>query len=236
MTQGIIITIDGPAGAGKSTLGQFLARALGYLYLDSGALYRAVAWQGRRLGLDLEDGRALQAMLAEFQPRATSDDRGFHLWVGGQEITGELRTPQVSRDASRVAVQPVVRQWVNDWLRGFADRRGVVAEGRDLGSVVFPDAQVKFYLEAALEVRAGRRRQEWEAQGGAPALETVAQELAGRDRRDETRAEAPLQVPQGAFRIDTSRLGPEEVGRQCLARIQKIIESGRWEYKPSKPV
>jgi cytidylate kinase len=236
LAQDIIITIDGPAGSGKSTLGRFLAQALGYRYLDSGALYRAVAREARRQGLDLDDGEALRAFLPGFQPQANSDAQGFHLWVDGREITGELRTPEVSRDASRVATQTVVRQWVTGWLRAFADAQGVVAEGRDLGSVVFPDAQVKFYLDAALAVRAERRRQEWQDQGAAPALEKVAAEIAGRDHQDQTRAEAPLKIPAGAIRIDTSKLGPQEVARHCLARIQEVLQTGRWENKPSKPV
>jgi cytidylate kinase len=236
LAQGIIITIDGPAGSGKSTVGRFLAQALGYPYLDSGALYRAVAREARRQGLDLDDGAALAKFLVKFLPRATSDARGFHLWVDGREITGELRTPEVSRDASRVAIQTVVRQWVTGWLRAWADAQGVVAEGRDLGSVVFPDAQVKFYLDAALQVRAERRRQEWQDHGSAPALEKVAAEIAGRDHQDQTRAEAPLKIPDGAIRIDTSKLGPEEVGKQCLAIIQEVLGTGRWENKPSKPV
>jgi cytidylate kinase len=233
---GIVITIDGPAGAGKSTLGRFLARQLGFRYLDSGALYRAVAWRAGRLGLDFTDTAALRAMLEDFQPKVSSDFRGFRLFIDGTEVTQELRTPGVSRDASRVATLPEVRQWVTDWLRDWADGQKVVAEGRDLGTVVFPGAQVKFYLDAALGVRAARRRQDWTSEAAAPALDNIAVHLAERDRQDESRAEAPLRVPPGAIRIDTTNLSPEEVGRQCLASIREALGSGLEEDKPSKPV
>ena len=128
MGQSIIITIDGPAGAGKSTLGRRLAQALGYRYVDSGALYRAVAWQARETGLDPADSAAVARLLAHFQPHIASDAQGFHLSVDGREITQGLRTPEVSQDASRVAAQPQVRQWVSDILQSLVQDGGVVAE------------------------------------------------------------------------------------------------------------
>lgn len=220
-----IITIDGPAGAGKSTVARTLAGVLGYLYLDSGALYRAVAWQARREGLDLGNDQAWEDFLASFQPRVTAADSGFRLFVDGREVGSELRTPEVSRESSRVAVIPAVRRWVTSFLRRLAAAENVVAEGRDMGSVVFPEADVKFYLDADLTVRAFRRRREQGGAAGDGGLEATKSELAQRDRQDETRAASPLSVPQGAMRLDTTWLGPNEVVQQCLDRIRKVLGS-----------
>jgi cytidylate kinase len=226
-----IITIDGPAGAGKSTVGRRLAQSLGFLYLDSGALYRAVALKARQSGLDLSASRALSEFLAGFQPEVSSDARGFHLLIEGVEVTDDLRSAPVSRDASRVAVLPGVRRWVKEHLRHLARDGGVVAEGRDQGTVVFPEARWKFYLDAALRTRAARRRREWQRDGDPPPLEAIMAEMASRDRQDATRREAPLTVPEGAIVIDTTDLNIEDVVKQCLARI-----SGQLDHKPSKPV
>jgi len=215
-----IITIDGPAGAGKSTVGRLLAQSLGYLYLDSGAFYRAVAWAAARKGLDLTDAAVLDEFLAGFAPAATADARGFHLWLDGREVTRELRAPQVSRDASLVAVLPGVRRWVKERLRALARDRGVVAEGRDQGTAVFPEAQFKFYLDADLKTRARRRLKDWQRDGDPPPLTEIMAQLAARDRQDESRGEAPLTVPPGAIRIDTTALSVQEVVQQCLARIR----------------
>lgn len=231
-----IITIDGPAGAGKSTVGRLLAQSLGYLYLDSGSLYRAVAWQSSRQGVDVDDPAALSDFLADFQPEVTADARGFHLVIDGQEVSRELRAPGVSRTASQVAVLPAVRRWVRERLRHLARNGGVVAEGRDQGSAVFPEAQVKFYLDAALATRAARHRQDWRGDGPPPSLEEMMAEMAARDRQDESRAEAPLCVPQGAILIDTTDLSIAEVLAQCLARIRNSLDPGRLASKPSKPV
>ena len=201
-------------------MGRLLAQSLGYLYLDSGAFYRAVAWQAARQGLDLEDAPALEEFLAGFQPQVTADARGFHLWIEGVEVTRELRAPQVSRDASWVATVPAVRRWVKERLRDLAQIGGVVAEGRDQGTAVFPEAECKFYLDAALKTRAQRRLQDWQRDGDPPSLEEVMAQLAARDRQDESRGEAPLAVPPGAIRIDTTEMSVEEVVKQCLARIR----------------
>uniref|UniRef100_A0A7C5ALZ7 Cytidylate kinase n=1 Tax=Desulfobacca acetoxidans TaxID=60893 RepID=A0A7C5ALZ7_9BACT len=226
MGKSIIITIDGPAGAGKSTVGLRLAQILGYRYVDSGALYRAVAWQAQTQGLDPGDREALCRLIAEFQPQITLNDQGFHLIVAGREITRELRTPEVSRGASRVAATPEVRTWVTRILRSLAAEADLVAEGRDLGSVVFPEAQVKLYLDADLAIRASRRQKEWQRDGGAMSLSGAISELATRDRQDQNRTLAPLTVPHGAYIVDTTHLTPDEVVEACLSRIREVLEGG----------
>jgi len=219
-----VITIDGPAGAGKSTVGRLLARNLGYLYIDSGSFYRAVAWQARRSGMDLKDLKALSAFLQGFQPRVTSDGQGFHLVINDREIKEELRQPWVSRAASEVAALPEVRRWVKERLRQLAQNGGVVTEGRDQGTVVFPDALCKFYLTADLATRARRRLQDYQKDGDPPPLEEVMKELAARDRQDETRNEAPLRVPEDAEVIDTTSLSIDEVVTECLARVRELLD------------
>jgi len=221
-----IITIDGPAGAGKSTVGRRLAQSLGYLYLDSGALYRAVAWQASRLGVNLDDPEAVARFLAGFCPEIKADSAGFRLFMDGREVTGELRADEVGGQASRVAKIHAVRLWVNAQLRRLADRRGVVAEGRDQGTVVFPDAGCKFYLDASEETRAARRLLELERLGQDVALAAIRADLAARDSQDKSRAEAPLTVPPGAWVIDTTNLGIDEVVKQCLARIEMAATNG----------
>jgi cytidylate kinase len=222
-----IITIDGPAGAGKSTVGRLLAQSLGYLYLDSGALYRAVAYQAQRLGLDLERPETLKDFLAGFAPDVIADSRGFHLVIDGVEVSEELRSPAVTQGSSRVAAEPLVRQWVKERLRHLAKNRGVVAEGRDQGTVVFPGAPHKFYLSAALATRAARRLREWQGEGEPPSLAQTMAEIAARDLRDETRDEAPLCVPEDACVIDTTDLSIEEVLQECLAVIKDLGEKAK---------
>ncbi|MFI5331040.1 MAG: (d)CMP kinase [Desulfobaccales bacterium] len=230
MGKGAIITIDGPAGAGKSTVGRRLAQSLHYLYLDSGSLYRAVAWQAGRLGLALDDAGALAAMLPGFKPELRADGAGFHLLVDGREVREEIRTPSVSRGSSLVAKLPAVRQWVTEHLRWLARNGSAVADGRDQGTAVFPEAEFKFYLDAALSTRALRRQKDWQPNAGAqcapytdpPSLEEIMLEVAARDHQDETREAAPLTVPPGAIVIDTTDLTVEQVVERCLAVIKGV--------------
>lgn len=234
MAKQTIITIDGPAGAGKSTVGRRLARSLNYLYLDSGSLYRAVAWQARRLGLEINDPGALGRLLPGLKPELRTDASGFHLFIDGREVTGELRTPEVSRAASLVAKLPAVRQWVKGHLRQLARHGGVVAEGRDQGTVVFPKAGFKFYLDATLSTRALRRQRDWQGDQDPPSLEEIRCDLAARDRQDQAREEAPLRVPPGAMVIDTTELTVDRVVELCLQEIGAKT-AGAVERRSGKP-
>jgi cytidylate kinase len=215
-----IVTIDGPAGAGKSTVGRLLAQSLGFLYLDSGALYRAVALKAGQSGLDLGASAALEAFLPGFKPELQADGAGFRLFIDGVEVSAALRTPEVSRGASVVAKLPAVRQWVKEHLRWLARNGGVVAEGRDQGTAVFPEARWKFYLDAALSTRARRRQKDWRGGEDPPSLEETRRELAARDRQDATRDAAPLRVPEGAKVIDTTELTVEQVVARCLQEME----------------
>jgi len=218
-----LITIDGPAGAGKSTVARGLARALGFRYLDSGAFYRAVALEALSRGLDPEDEAGVAGILAHLSVEAGEDADGFFLKLNGRRLARELRTPEVSDASSRVARLAAVRRWVTQSLRRLAGAGGVVAEGRDLGTVVFPEADLKFYLDADLTVRAARRQREQAGLGAAPDLEATLVALAARDTQDRTRAEAPLRVPPGAILIDTTRLTPEEAVARCLAEAARSL-------------
>jgi len=221
-----VITIDGPAGAGKSTAAREVARRLGFAYLDSGALYRAIAVAARRAGLAADDPSALAGLPSLVRLEARTDARGFGVLLDGSEIGEELRAPEVSELASRLATLPVVRNWVGELLRRAAGDRPCVAEGRDMGSRVFPDAALKIYLTASLEARARRREGQLDETGASNRVEAVREAIAQRDARDRTREISPLRVPSGAARIDNTRLTPERQARlivrlyRCRGRLR----------------
>lgn len=217
--RGLIIAIDGPAGAGKSTVAKLLAARLGYLYLDTGALYRAVAWKVRQRGLNPEDRAAVAALLPATTVEMTGVDGTMRVMVDGRDVTGELRTPEVTACASVVSLIPAVREWLLPIQRAIGAAGAVVAEGRDIGTKVFPAAQVKFFLEADAEVRAVRRHQELVAAGRPVALDETREALSTRDSRDRTREVAPLVPAPDARHIDTSATPPEQVVDRMMAVI-----------------
>lgn len=218
-----IITIDGPAGAGKSSLARRLAARLSFLYLESGALYRGLAWVALdRLGPAWTPQEFL-SLLPQITLRLAVSDSGLRLYNGGQEITGQLRQPLVTEGSSRVAVLRPVRQWVRERLREVAAGCSVVAEGRDMGTKVFPEAQVKIFLEASLEARARRRWLELRSQGSAVSEAEVLAAVAARDRRDRERQEDPLRPAPEARIIDTTAYTLEQVEELCYQLIRPYL-------------
>jgi cytidylate kinase len=219
----IRVAIDGPCGSGKSTIGKRVAQALGFVYIDSGAMYRAVARQALAAGVPLEDEAAVvdvaRGLTIEFIP----GKEGQHLMVNGEDVTGAIRTPEVAQGASRVSAIPGVRRVLVRRQKEMGEAGGVVMDGRDIGTVVFPDAEVKIYLDASLGERARRRYLE-DRQRGVPAdLGATEKEVAERDRRDMTRADSPLRQADDAVRLDTTGMAVEEVARRVLEIVRDKV-------------
>ncbi len=196
------IAIDGPAGAGKSTIARKAAEKLGIVYVDTGAIYRAIAYAMRVKGIELSDVKAVEAALPEIVISMDWIDDVQHMYFGDIDVTGEIRTPEISSCASVVAAIPAVRQFLLDMQRDVAKKRSVIMDGRDIGTVVLPDAAVKIYLFASVEVRAKRR---WLEMQHVP-FEQVLRDVAERDERDMNREVAPLRPADDAVLLDTSEL------------------------------
>ncbi len=215
-----VVTIDGPSAAGKSTVAREVASRLGFLYVDTGALYRALALKLQRRGGSADDEGAVGALLAETGLDLSGSPSEAHVWLDGEDVSGQIRTPLVSELSSRLAALPPVRRWLVRIQRSLRERGPVVGEGRDLGTVVFPDAEVKIYLDADLETRARRRARELELRGLPTSLEQVREQMERRDLRDRTRADSPLRAAEGAAVIESSGLDVRQVVERVLAAVQ----------------
>jgi len=226
-----VVTIDGPAGAGKSTVSRALAERLGFIYLDTGALYRAVALAAAddaALAARVDAADDTAALAGEIEEHLARLARGLalafsangtRLAIGARDVTSAIRTPEISQRASRISALPAVRAALLDLQRRIGAAGGVVAEGRDVGSVVFPDAEVKIFLTADVAERARRRAAELRARGREADEAEVRREIELRDARDAERAAAPLVCPPGALVVDSSRLSADEV----VARMAEAV-------------
>jgi cytidylate kinase len=217
----LIIAIDGPSGAGKSTLAKRLAKELGFVYLDSGAIYRALALKVLRQGVDLADDTRLAELVGSTEIDLQEKDGRLKVLLDGMDVAAEIRTPEVSQMASKVSALKIVRERLLDLQRDIARRGSVVAEGRDIGTVVFPDAEVKIFLHASAEERARRRCAELRAAGRTADLAETLREMAERDKRDSERDLAPLRMADDALRIDSSTVGADELAIRVLSEIRK---------------
>jgi len=215
-----IIAIDGPAGSGKSTVSRLLAARLGYLYLDTGAMYRAVALQAKRKNIDLKDTEKISRLCLDLDLHFRSLDGATRLFLGAEDISAAIRSPDMDMLSSVISTIKEVREAMTLLQRKMAEQRGVVAEGRDMGTVVFSDAECKFFIDADPEVRAGRRYRERLARGEKVSGQEVEKELRKRDDQDMTRALAPLVPAKDAILLDTTNLTVEEVVETMVRTIE----------------
>ncbi len=225
---GFVVTIDGPGAAGKSTTARRVASALGFLYVDTGALYRALALKVRRAGLNPDDAAAVGACCRSSRLDLAGTPERPVVLLDGADVSEEIRAPEVSELASRLAAYPEVRGCLIEAQRALAARGPLVAEGRDLGTVVFPQAEVKVYLDADLEARARRRYQELAERGIGVPLEEVRADLERRDARDRTRDLSPLRAAADAVPVDTTRLTIEQ-------QVEAVLNLVREAQRPRAP-
>ena len=219
-----VIAIDGPAGAGKSTVASFLARRFGLLNLETGAMYRALALKAIQSDANFDDEVELMALAGTTRIVLEPQLDGSRVLLDGFLVSRRLREPDVTAAASRVSVHPQVRHWMVEQQRRMGAAGGVVMEGRDIGTVVFPDAEVKVFLDAAPEVRGSRRFKQGEPVNRGEGQEDVLRELQERDARDRNRAESPLRPAEDATVIDTTGMSLEQVLQEVEARVREVMD------------
>jgi cytidylate kinase len=222
-----VLTIDGPSGSGKGTVCRAAAQALGWALLDSGALYRLVALAARQRGIALDDAPALGRLAEGLDIRFGSDAAGEELvWLDGRDVTRAIRTETAGNDASKVAALPAVRTALLGRQRRFVAPPGLVADGRDMGTVVFPDAAVKIFLTASADERAGRRYKQLKEKGVAATLAALSREIAERDQRDISRTASPLVASDDAVLLDTTGITVDAVVRRVLEIVRERLSPG----------
>lgn len=226
----LVIAIDGPAGAGKSTIASRLAKTLGYINLESGAMYRALGLKSVEAGVPVTDGPALLALAQRSTIALEPTPEGNRVLLDRRDVSTRIRERDVTDAASKVSVHPEVRQWMAAKQRELGAKGGVIMEGRDIGTVVFPQAEVKIFLDADPSVREGRRVVQANAQDDPERAEKLKRDLRDRDHRDSTRAVAPLQAAADAVHIDSSRLTIDEV----IARAEQIVAEKLKQYSSVK--
>lgn len=227
MTSGerrLVIAIDGPVGAGKSTAASRLADALGYIYVDSGAMYRAFGWKAVQEGVNLKDVTQMAALAAHTDISVVAGLSGPRVLVDGQDVTPALRTPAMDEVSSIVSTSPEVRARLTALQRAMGREGGIVMDGRDIGTAVFPDADLKFYLDADLTVRARRRLRDLQRAGTPADLDAVRTEVAHRDERDRGRQTSPLMRAADAIPIDSTTLDADEVVRRMLVVVEQVLK------------
>ena len=221
MANRVVVAIDGPAGAGKSTVARRVAEQLGFTYIDTGAMYRAVALVALRSGASLDDASRLEDLARgariDFEPGSS------RVLLNGEDVSEAIRAPELSGAASKVSVFPGVRRILVDMQRQIGEARDVVMEGLDIGSVVFPNATVKIFLDADPSVRALRRARELEQKGIACRVDEIEREIRERDRRDSTRADSPLTLAPGAIHLDTTPLDAGQVEQVILGIVKERV-------------
>jgi CMP/dCMP kinase len=225
MKKKLIITIDGPAGAGKSTVSKSLAEKLGYIYLDTGALYRALAFKALNAQTDLNDISALGKLCANTGIELKKENGSMKVYVDGEDVAGKIRTEEVGLAASRISALEIVRRCLLQIQRKAGERGGIIAEGRDMGSVVFPNADYKFYLDADVDERIKRRHNELLVKGITAEYKKVKEGMIDRDKQDTSRAIAPLMAAADSIIIDSSKLTVNQVVEKIMSFINKDIQS-----------
>ena len=218
MKKGLIIAIDGPAASGKSTTAQLLAQKLGYVYIDTGAMYRACALKAKKMGIDINDEESIRELLDDIDIRIENHNSKNRIFLDGEDVSEDIRADDISALASAISAIPAVRYKMVELQRKMGEKGGVILDGRDIGTFVFPTAEVKFFLTASPEVRAKRRWLELQQKGINKDFSEVLADLVKRDNNDSQRALAPLKKADDAIEVDTSNMTIEEQ-TDCLYQI-----------------